>query len=62
MRKRSLWRGLRRWGLLAGLAGPMCLWQTAGCAVDPDVLLRAGLQFVGETAIFALDNLLVGPR
>ncbi|GMV96513.1 MAG: hypothetical protein AMXMBFR83_08780 [Phycisphaerae bacterium] len=48
--------------MLAGLAGPMCLWQTAGCAVDPDVLLRAGLQFVGETAIFALDNLLVGPR
>lgn len=52
---------LGRWGLLAGVAGPALLWQTS-CAVDPDIFLRAGLQFIGESAIFALDNLLVGPR
>jgi hypothetical protein len=56
-----LLRTLARWGLVAGLVGPALLWQTS-CALDPDIFLRAGLQFAGETAIFALDNLLVGPR
>jgi hypothetical protein len=56
-----MFRILAKWSILLGLAGPAVLWQ-ASCALDPDVLLRAFLQFGSETAIFALDNLIVGPR
>jgi hypothetical protein len=50
-----------RWGLLAGLAGPVVLWQT-GCALDPDLGLQAAIQTLGYGLIFALDNLLLGAR
>ena len=58
---RRMFRILAKWSILLGLAGPAVLWQVS-CALDPDVLLRAFLQFGSETAIFALDNLIVGPR
>jgi hypothetical protein len=58
---RRMVRILAKWSILLGLAGPALLWQTA-CTVDPDLILRGVLQFGSETAIFALDNLIVGPR
>ena len=58
---RRMFRILTKWSLLLGLAGPALLWQTA-CTIDPDLLLSAFLQFGSETAIFALDNLIVGSR
>ncbi len=58
---RRIFRILTKWSILLGLAGPALLWQTA-CTIDPDLLLRAFLQFGSETAIFALDNLIVGAR
>ncbi len=44
-----------RWAYLAG-AG-MGVFQLAGCSVDPDVLLRAGLSAGSDFAIFLLENL-----
>jgi hypothetical protein len=58
---RRMLRIVTKWSLILGLAGPALLWQTA-CAIDPDIILRGLLQFGSETAIFALDNLIVGPR
>ncbi|MCH7704417.1 MAG: hypothetical protein IIB61_04830 [Planctomycetes bacterium] len=42
--------------LMAGgcLAG-VCMMQ--GCGVDTDILLRAGLSFGSDAAIFLLENL-----
>lgn len=51
-----------RWAMLSGMAGPIILFQAAGCVIDPDIFLRAGLQIASEVAVFALDNLLVGLR
>jgi hypothetical protein len=54
-------RAVAKWTALAGVAGPAFLMQQA-CAIDPDIFLRAFLQVASETAIFALDNLVVGLR
>ncbi|MFO0837009.1 MAG: hypothetical protein U1D55_00660 [Phycisphaerae bacterium] len=33
-----------------------------GCALDPDLLLQAAVQFITEFAIFVTDNVIVGLR
>ena len=40
-----------RWGCLLGA----CVFQ--GCAIDPDIRLRAGISFGSDLAIFLLQNL-----
>lgn len=52
-------RWVRPLGLLLG--GGVLL-QAAGCAVDPDLLLQAGIQFFTEFAIFAAENAAIGLR
>ncbi len=51
----------KRWRVFAGMVGPAILLQQ-GCALDPDLFLRAFLQVFTEVSIFALDNALVGLR
>ncbi len=53
----------RRWARRLGLAifGGVLL-QTAGCNVDPDLLLQAAIQFFTEFAIFATENAVIGLR
>lgn len=51
----------KRSGNLAILAAAGMLFQQ-GCAVDPDLLLQAGIQFFTEFAIFATDSALVSLR
>lgn len=51
----------KRWSVFAGTVGPVILLQQ-GCALDPDLFLRAFLQVFTEVSIFALDNALVGLR
>jgi hypothetical protein len=50
---------VRRLGLAFG--GGILL-QTAGCNVDPDLLLQAAIQFFTEFAIFATENAAIGLR
>jgi len=52
---------LGRWRTWLALTGPILVFQQ-GCVVDPDLVLRAGLQVFNEVAVFALDNALVGLR
>ncbi len=52
-------RWVRPLGLLMG--GGFLL-QAAGCAVDPDLLLQATIQFLTEFAIFAAENAAIGLR
>ncbi len=42
-----------------GLGG---LMFQSGCAIDPDLLLQAGIQLFTELAIFISDSALVGLR
>lgn len=52
-----------QWARAVGaVCGGGILLQTAGCAIDPDLLLQAFVQFVTELAIFAVDNAAVGLR
>lgn len=52
----------RRWlRALYAVAGCGLVFQQ-GCAVDPDLLLQAGVQFATEFAIFLTDSALVGLR
>jgi hypothetical protein len=53
------WKSLNKWVLTAGLVLPGMLFQQ-GCAIDPDIWLRAFLQVFSEVAIFALDNATLG--
>lgn len=46
-----------RGGLTVAAGG--WLFQT-GCAIDPDLLLQAGIQLFTEAAIFFTDNALAG--
>lgn len=39
------------------LASGTLLWQAAGCMVDPDIFLRAGISAGSDLAVFLLDNL-----
>ncbi|MFQ5590707.1 MAG: hypothetical protein ACE5HE_06075 [Phycisphaerae bacterium] len=48
-------RRLVRWVYLIG--GGTCVFQAAGCIVDPDVQLRAALSAASDISIFLLENL-----
>jgi len=55
-------RRLTRWGLLAGVAGPVLVLQ-GGCLLsDPDILFQAILMALNEIGVFALDNLVSAVR
>lgn len=58
---RRLIRGVRRWGLVSGVASPILVLQ-GGCTLDPDLVLRAAIQVFSETAIFVLENAAVALR
>lgn len=47
----------RMQSFLAVLASGAVLWQTAGCMVDPDIILRAGISAGSDIAVFLLENL-----
>ncbi len=51
-----------RWALLTGLAGPVLLFQGAGCTMDPSIIRSAVLQVIAQTLAFGLDNLVVSMR
>jgi hypothetical protein len=42
-------------------SGTLILFQQ-GCAIDPDIWLNAGIQFLTEVTVFALDNAVVAFR
>ncbi|UCE62344.1 MAG: hypothetical protein JSU63_11645 [Phycisphaerales bacterium] len=44
-----------RWAYLVGAGTGV--FQLAGCSVDPDIILRAGLSAGSDLAIFLLENL-----
>lgn len=45
-----------RWIRLAGTGIGLYLFQS-GCAIDPDIILRAGISASSDLAIFLLENL-----
>lgn len=49
----------RRIGKWLAVLGVGATFQQ-GCAIDPDLLLQAGIQLFTETAIFFTDNALRG--
>ena len=57
-------RGARRragrWLALAGMASSMFLFQQAGCAIDPDIILATSLQILGDVGLFVLQNAIYG--
>lgn len=42
---------------LSAVASGAVLWQAAGCVVDPDIILRAGISAGSDIAVFLLENL-----
>lgn len=58
MKRARLYRWLRT---AAAVAGGCIVFQT-GCALDPDLLLQASVQYLTEFAIFLTDNAVVGLR
>lgn len=56
--KQSKTRRFLRW-LSLGSAGAV-VFQAAGCMVDPDIVLRAGISASADLAIFLLENLAAG--
>ncbi len=48
-----------RWMRLAGMGIGAYLLQT-GCALDPDIALRAGITASTDLAVFLLENLVAG--
>lgn len=51
-------RRVLRW-LSLGSAGAL-VFQAAGCMIDPDIVLRAGISASADLAIFLLENLAAG--
>ena len=48
-----------RWMRLVGMGIGTYLLQT-GCAIDPDIALRAGITATSDLAVFLLENLAAG--
>ena len=51
---------MARWVRWTSLMTGAVMFQAAGCTVDPDIILRAGISTGADFAIFLLENLAAG--